>query len=69
MPSSDVRELWLQGCHKWFLKKDVDKGKYGTSAIVHTGSSPIFVVFSYDYIFGDQKLCSQSGLLMFLQRR
>ena len=54
MPSGDVKELWLQGCHNWFLNGDVTNEKYSASAIVHTGSNPTFVVFSYDYIIGDQ---------------
>ena len=54
MLSGESKELWFQDCFKWFPKLDVNKGKFGVSAIVYTGSSPIFVVFSYDYIFNDQ---------------
>ena len=53
IPSGNMIELWLQGCLKWFPELHVNKGKCGASAILHTGSSPIFVVFFY--AFSDQK--------------
>lgn len=54
MISGGVKDLWLQGFCKWFSKIYVNKGKHGVSMTVHTGARPIFVVLSYDYIFGDQ---------------
>ena len=45
----DMKESWLQGCLKWFPNLQHNKGKFGACAIVHTGSSPVFVVFSYAY--------------------
>ena len=44
-----MKELWLHGCLKWFPNLQHNKGKFGACAIVHTGSSPVFVVFSYAF--------------------
>ncbi len=49
-----MKALWLQNCLKPFPGLSVNKGKFGACAIVHTGSSPIFVVFSY--AFNEQEL-------------
>lgn len=54
MPSGEIKELWLQDCLKWFPNLQNNKGKYAACAIVHTGSSPVFVVFSY--AFSDESL-------------
>ena len=49
MPSGDMKELWLQGCLKWFPNLQHNKGKFAACAIVRTGLSPVFVVFSYAF--------------------
>ncbi len=53
MSAGNKKELWLQDCLEWFSELHVNKWKFGASAIVHTGSSPVFVVFSY--AFSDQE--------------
>ena len=49
IPSADMNESWLQACLKWFPNLQHNKGKFGACAIVHIGSSPVFIVFSYAF--------------------
>ena len=44
-----MKESWLQHCLKWFPNLQHYKGKFGASTIVHKGSKPVFVVFSYAF--------------------
>ncbi len=58
--STTLKDIWLQECLKGFPTEDINKGKYGASAIVYTGSSSIFIDLSYDYVISDQNCHSQS---------
>ena len=45
--SSDLKESWYEEWMKWFPKRTY-KGKCAAAGIVHNGSTPVFVLFSYD---------------------
>ena len=45
---SDYKEKWLGECREWMGNCGIPKGGYVTTAILYLGSSPVFLIFSYD---------------------
>lgn len=50
---TDLKETRLQEFVEWFEMKETRRGDVSCFAIVHSGSSPIYVMFSIDY---DEKM-------------
>jgi hypothetical protein len=46
---SDYKEKWLGECREWMGDSAIPKGGYVTAAILYLGSSPVFLIFSYDF--------------------
>lgn len=49
MEEVEQKDNWLDQCRKWF-KDGNNKEKNSACAIVHLGSHPVFVIFSYDFV-------------------
>lgn len=67
--STSLKDIWLGQCLKWFPTAGCHKGKCGACAIVHNGSNPVFIIFSYDFVIIDDKIVLQPKVTAYVSEK